>query len=552
MSRRSILYPVLLVAANFLNSCSSNLTSTSSGGTDFPNTRTVAGALIDSHGGPATPTLVQLFPRNYNPVTDMEISNVYSDTTDSRGRYHFADVDTGVYTLQAVNIANRNGLLLRGIDVLHGNDTAHTDTLHTTGGVKIILQDGMDAQNGYVYVPGTRIVRFLKNNPGSVLLDSVPPGILPAVYYGVKNSPMSPYSLQDTVPVFEARITTLAYYELKFSKKLYFNTTASGAQVATAVTNFPVCVRLTSGNFNFSEAQKNGEDIRFSKPDGTPVPYEIEQWDFANSLAEIWVKIDTIFGNDSTHYVTMHWGNPNVTGASNGGAVFDTGAGFQGVWHLNGPVSGPVNDATINGYNGTAINMTAQTATHSAIGIGRRFAAGDSGYIIVPGTATGKLNFRENGVYSISAWVYIDTLDGTSHAIADKGDQQYNLEVFQNKWEFAEYKSTQKWDMSSTQASARQWTLVTGVRNQTKQYLFVNGQCVDSMIENQFKPGVDRNTGYNVMFGKTDGDSAADFPYYFHGRLDEIRMCNRTLNSDWIKLCYMNQKTDDQLILFHR
>jgi hypothetical protein len=194
-------------------------------------------------------------------------------------------------------------------------------------------------------------------------------------------------------------------------------------------------------------------------------------------------------------------------------------------------------------------NATTQTAVTAIVGGGRAFAAGGTGYVLVPSTATSKLNFPENGMYAISAWVYLDMLDGRSHAIADKGDQQYNLEVFQNRWEFAEYKSAQSWEMSSTPASAGQWTFVTGVRNATKQYLFVNGKCVDSLIETQSKPGMNRNTGFNVMFGKTDGVTVvSDFPYYFHGTLDEIRICNRALSADWIKLCYVNQKTVDGLL----
>jgi hypothetical protein len=49
----------------------------------------------------------------------------------------------------------------------------------------------------------------------------------------------------------------------------------------------------------FSQAQFGGSDIRFTKADNTFLPYEIERWDSAHSQAEIWVKVDTVFGNDS-------------------------------------------------------------------------------------------------------------------------------------------------------------------------------------------------------------------------------------------------------------
>ncbi len=56
-------------------------------------------------------------------------------------------------------------------------------------------------------------------------------------------------------------------------------------------------VRLNANNFNFSEAQSDGRDIRFSTVTGAPLFYQIEQWDALNSQAAVWVKIPAITGN---------------------------------------------------------------------------------------------------------------------------------------------------------------------------------------------------------------------------------------------------------------
>ncbi len=47
----------------------------------------------------------------------------------------------------------------------------------------------------------------------------------------------------------------------------------SSLGVTGDVADFPVLVRLDQDIFNFSQAQNNGEDLRFSKEDGTPQPY---------------------------------------------------------------------------------------------------------------------------------------------------------------------------------------------------------------------------------------------------------------------------------------
>jgi len=82
---------------------------------------------------------------------------------------------------------------------------------------------------------------------------------------------------------------------------------------------------------------------------------------------EIWVKVDTIFGNDSAHYICMYWGTSAVGSrahhrlsnqcfgngfgglsdrVTNGAAVFDTANGFQGVWHLRKRETAPTEDAS--------------------------------------------------------------------------------------------------------------------------------------------------------------------------------------------------------------
>jgi hypothetical protein len=92
--------------------------------------------------------------------------------------------------------------------------------------------------------------------------------------------------------------------------------------------DFPALVRLTSSTFDFSRALSGGADVRFTKSNGMPLPFEIERWDAASQAAEIWMKLDTVYGNDSSHFFTMWWGNPNAVSASDGEAVFDTAGGF--------------------------------------------------------------------------------------------------------------------------------------------------------------------------------------------------------------------------------
>jgi biopolymer transport protein ExbB len=124
------------------------------------------------------------------------------------------------------------------------------------------------------------------------------------------------------------------------SADVVLNTTSAGAGIASKVTGFPLLVRLTPDNFDFAQARQDGADIRFAKSDGSPLPYEIERWDAKIRAAEVWVKVDTILGNDAAQAIRMYWGNDAAADSSKGTAVFGAANGYLAAWHLGGNGTG--------------------------------------------------------------------------------------------------------------------------------------------------------------------------------------------------------------------
>jgi hypothetical protein len=420
--------------------------------------------------------------------------------------------------------------------------SVRTDTLRNPGSLKVMLPDSFDRANGYLYIPGTTIAASLTADKGFAVIDSIPAGIVPVIYYSVKNKPaLKP--IRYSVSVASGNTTVIFNSGWSHSRRLFLNTRASGAGVAGNVFNFPALVRLTKDNFNFSEAAFDGKDLRFAKQDNTPLAHEIERWDSAAGLAEAWVKVDTVFGNDSGHCITMYWGNPQTMSASNGAAVFDTGNGFQGIWHMNQAANAPLRDATCNNYTGTRFGQNAVAA--GMIGIAQVFD-GSSTYMQMMGTANGKMNFPKDGFYSVSAWVYADTLDYNYHIIASKGNTQYNLQIRKNNnWQFTEYKNYTGWEVTNSPGTEKTWTYLVGVRSGTNQYLYVNGVCANNTPWTETNVFA-RNMGDDFKIGRrTD---LVD--YFFNGIIDEVRVSSIDQSADAVKLCYMNQRQDDKLIVF--
>ena len=192
------------------------------------------------------------------------------------------------------------------------------------------------------------------------------------------------------------------YGNWNYYKPVYLNTTSGGADVSTNVEEFPVLVRLTSSDFDFSEAQGNGEDIRFAKEgDGTHLSYEIEEWDSSGGSAVIWVLADSVHGDDSTE-IQMYWGMATAGDSSDGEAVFDTANGFAGVYHF--APADTFADATANSNDGTNVGTSAD-ATTTIIGTSRKILASESDMVQITCNSGMPVYKPTTGAQTFSAWV---------------------------------------------------------------------------------------------------------------------------------------------------
>ncbi len=339
--------------------------------------------------------------------------------------------------------------------------------------------------------------------------------------------------------------------EWGYSQSILLNTTASGANVTGNVMNFPVLLRLNPGNFDgFANIQPNGVDIRFAKIDGTKLKYEIERWkDYDNDAdtAEIWVKLDTVYGNNKTQSFKMYWGKPEAADSSDAAAVFDTASGFVGVWHL-----GEDGNTTADGYanasgsnHGTGYNMTASSDVGAVIGMGSSFDAGSSQYI-----STADSPFDLTDSFTITTWIYTSDATGDWARVIDKIERWssgYALGAKNGTYGFAGFWSSSGWggDPAATlePLSDATWQHVSVTISNGVAVTYRNGNTVATFSSNS---GQDITTNnYNLCFGKSANQAS-----YWTGSLDEIRIEKTPRSGDWIKLCYENQKTGQTLVQY--
>lgn len=154
------------------------------------------------------------------------------------------------------------------------------------------------------------------------------------------------------------RFTKATWYDgaWKYRKSITFN----NADQNEDLVNFPVMIKLASENFDFSQTQSEGQDIRFTDTDNkTLLSYEIEKYDPNNQEAVIWVNIPQIDASSSTDSIYMYWGNPQAANAQAVDATWNSN--YKGVYHLSDDSANTI----VTDSSGNDNNLTASANTNN-------------------------------------------------------------------------------------------------------------------------------------------------------------------------------------------
>jgi hypothetical protein len=320
------------------------------------------------------------------------------------------------------------------------------------------------------------------------------------------------------------------YAGWQHSGSIYLLTTPEGANLPASASedNFPALVRLHKGVFDFSQAKANGEDIRFSTSTGTPLAYQVEEWDAANGTASIWVRIPTIKGN-SRQEIKLHWGRADANGESRGSAVFNESNGYLSVFHMNDPVKDEV--GTLESKD------TGTTSSSGMIGESRHFDVG-KGINCGEKTATYPSG---SSPHSSEAWFRAEKPNAT---ILGWGNEQAQGKVVM------QFASPPHINMdcyfsggnvaSGTTIPMSQWTHVVHTYRNGESRIYVNG-VLDGTNTSQGSPLAIKSPARMYIGGWYNNFS-------FVGDIDEVRISQVTRSAEWVKLQYENQKPLQTLV----
>jgi hypothetical protein len=331
-----------------------------------------------------------------------------------------------------------------------------------------------------------------------------------------------------------------------YSNDLYFDTSPTGANVAGAVRDFPVLVRLGADNFNFSQAMGRGQDIRFAKPSGQEILFEIERWDSAGRAAEIWLRIDTVPGNHQGVFARMHWGKPGSIGKSNPNGVFNLANDFESVWHLGGAAYAPRPNSVAGKPAAAPINYDGDETREGAVGPADSLDGISTGDHLQIGE--GYTQFNPDFTFSVWAFPTRKSKWGRLFELAN-GAAQDNIG-------FGRKDTTQDLVLHIFQSGqlaasmtapgvlySNQWSLFTLTVYGRAGKIYRNGVLVASET---LSAGITETHRTSNYLGRSNFSSDESFA----GKLDEARFSDVARSADWIKLSYANQKAGQNLVWF--
>lgn len=533
----------IFLLAVFLVACTDSRTSL--GNSAESGNPELAGVVRFSDGTPVPFASVAVVPAKFSPADGEPLDTSFVETADSLGRYAFFRVPSGSFALEAFDSASGERFLQKGISVPEDSAFERDCVLESVGSIRLGAHGFADGTSGFVYVPGTTILRHVTVELGNIFVDSLPSDSLwPLVFVSEDG-----YSLSLEKGVTVVSDSTLAVDENKVSFGFRFplDMTVSGIGLSENLRNFPLALRLDSGDFDFGGLERiHGTWTAILC--GDTLALDNSYSDFERELFTFWVRIPKLrAGAMDTLYLYFDEG-AETSFADSAVRVFSDG--FVAAYHFDEDESS-AHDATGNGFDGIPESLA--LAGDAVLG-GALSYDGKKGFMTIPNSEGGDFDVTLREPVTFSVWVKIaDT--SLSHVVFGKGAAGYNLKYMQGTgWLYEVYTDELKdstadpaqylyyWYTDSSVA-VNEWTHLVVAQDSSGASLYVNGALATATSKKGTTESV-RVTDSLFVVGKLvyPADNPTDLvTHYFKGVIDELHLSRDTRSAEWIRTSFENQ-----------
>lgn len=308
-------------------------------------------------------------------------------------------------------------------------------------------------------------------------------------------------------------------------KKIVLNASASGADTKENLAEFPVLIRLHSGNFDFTKVMENGEDIRFvGSDDVTLLKHHIESYDSFDEIGLVWVKAPAVTAASDQGFIWIYYGNTAAAKGDDKANSFDSL--YRNVLHFNELEGTPKDSSSYNTHPG---EYTAGLGMPGAIGKGATFSG------------AGVLKINDNPAFdfsnglTLSTWIKIANPQADAVLFDRSGNgAQFIVSIQENALMIHAAKGEEIFDSAGiTQVPQEGWHhLAVTFAPGGKVTVYLDGVPTET-LDTQIEPGEPQGdilVGADAQGGRT-----------FFGELDEFRVSATVRSADWIKACQASQ-----------
>jgi len=311
----------------------------------------------------------------------------------------------------------------------------------------------------------------------------------------------------------------------QFRRKIVLNAGISGVDLKENINEFPVLIRLHSGNVAFSNLKESGEDIRFVSGDDTAaLKFHIEKFDSVDELAICWVKAPSLYlGRADTNFIWMYYGNSEAIKGDDPAGTYD--GSYLAVYHFNQTEGFPA-DAT--GYANNPSDFSGGLGLPGIIGDGLSLS-GSGDKIVIP--QSGSLNFA--GGFTFSGWIKISVPQENAFIFYGPGDLAAGIKGTKIFVNINKNSSEPAPLESSTDLAFDTWHLVTVTAAPGKELkAYLDGT---EILNTSIPDEIFQSKG-NIIIGSSGQESG-----FFLGELDEIIILNRPETPSAITAALENQ-----------
>lgn len=293
-------------------------------------------------------------------------------------------------------------------------------------------------------------------------------------------------------------------------KKISINAQA----VNPALAQFPVVVRLHSGNFDFSSANIDGSDLRFiAADDKTELKYHIEKYDAVNELAIIWVQLPKVDAADKDAHFWLYSGNEKATASADAKLTWD--ANTVAAFHF-------AEKSLFQDSSATGLTASGEITLQKAALLGEAAVFSAKPFVIPANPA---LKRAAGAGYTWSAWVKPASLPQPA-SLYNQGDT-VNLKIDGQKLSLNVGAST----IAGGEIKSAAWQHVAFTLQGGKANIYING----AQVGTGDVPVVDAESDIRIGDGYT-------------GEMDEVEIANVARSDAWLKLAASSQGVDSQLL----